>query len=308
MNLRDFRIGWRLLVKEPAYSAVVILGLTVGFAVCFLLLGYVRHSFSYDQNVPEVDSVYRLNQRWNTPGSMGSWTDRASLPARDAVLAAGVPLLASPFIERKVDMKVGASVQTVSISAVDPDFQKMFKLKVLAGDIDAALTRPDALALARETAIRLFSTADAAGKTVQIDGQPYLVAAVVADQPSTSTLPFASLTGTGTRIWDEEYRKLVTTNWGSSHGPVYVKLLPGASAAPVADSVKRTLLTSAFYKRMTPDQLTTMGGRDPIEFKLGPLREAYLDPEVRTNALTAPHGDRAAILGLAAVAVLILLL
>jgi hypothetical protein len=25
MNLRDFRIGWRLLAKEPAYSAVVIL-------------------------------------------------------------------------------------------------------------------------------------------------------------------------------------------------------------------------------------------------------------------------------------------
>ena len=33
MNLRDFRIGWRLLFKEPAYSAVVVLGLGVELKV-----------------------------------------------------------------------------------------------------------------------------------------------------------------------------------------------------------------------------------------------------------------------------------
>jgi putative ABC transport system permease protein len=62
MILRDFRIGWRLLVKEPAYSAVVVLGLAVGFAACFLLLGYVAHSLSYDRHVPERETVYRLMQ------------------------------------------------------------------------------------------------------------------------------------------------------------------------------------------------------------------------------------------------------
>ena len=54
MKLRDFRIGWRLLVQEPAYSAVVVLGLSVGFAACFLLLGFVRYSFSYDAQVPDA--------------------------------------------------------------------------------------------------------------------------------------------------------------------------------------------------------------------------------------------------------------
>ena len=62
MNLRDFRIGWRQLVKEPAYSAVVVFGLAVGIAACFLLLGYVAHSFSYDENVPERERVMRLMQ------------------------------------------------------------------------------------------------------------------------------------------------------------------------------------------------------------------------------------------------------
>src|SRR5207244_4134469 len=104
------------LAKEPAYSAVVILGLTIGFAVCFLLLGYVRHSFAYDRQVPEADTVYRLMQRWNTVGDQGEWIDRASLAARDAVVASGMPVLASAFIERKVDVRLGARVQTIGLT------------------------------------------------------------------------------------------------------------------------------------------------------------------------------------------------
>ena len=39
MRLDDFRIGLRHLVREPGYSAIAILGLSVGFAACLLLLG-----------------------------------------------------------------------------------------------------------------------------------------------------------------------------------------------------------------------------------------------------------------------------
>ena len=98
----------------------------------------------------------------------------------------------------------------------------------------------------------------------------------------------------------------MTTNWGSSHGPVYVKLAPGVQTAAVSEAVRRTFYTSAFYKRQTPDQLAGLGGKDPMEFKLGKLRAAYLDPEVRLNS--ANHGDRRSVLGLAAVGLLILLL
>ena len=62
---RDFRIGWRLLAKEPGYSAVVVLGLAVGFAACFLLLGYVRYCFSYNSHVPDAGRVVLVKQRIN---------------------------------------------------------------------------------------------------------------------------------------------------------------------------------------------------------------------------------------------------
>ncbi|BDT59861.1 ABC transporter permease [Massilia varians] len=304
--LRDFRIGWRLLVKEPAYSAVVVLGLAVGFAACFLLLGYVAHSLSYDRHVPQREQVYRLMQKWNTASASGHWSDTSSLPARDAVVASGAPVLASAFIESDIDVRVGGQVQTISLTVVDPDFRRIINPPVAAGNLAEALARPDALALSRETATRLFGRDDAVGKTVQVAGQPYRVAAVLEDPPAATVLPFAALAGIKTAIWKPEYRQLVTTNWGSSHGGVYVKLLPGASQQTVLDSVRRAMLASSFYQRMSPEQVASLGGRDLLDFRLGPLSDAYLDPLIKFPSPI--HGDRKTIFGLAAVGVLILVL
>ncbi len=310
MILRDFRIGWRLLVKEPAYSAVVVLGLAVGFAACFLLLGYLAHSLSYDRHVPQREQVYRLMQKWNTSNASGHWNDATSLPARDAVVASGAPVLASAFIERSIDVRpvvAGRSqVQTISLTVVDPDFRQIFQPTVLAGDLAATLARPDTLALTRETATKLFGHINVVGKTVQVAGQPYRITALLEDQPAATTLPYASLAGSRTTIWKDEYRQLVTTNWGSSHGGVYVKLLPGADPRTVLDSLRRAMLASSFIKRMSPEQIASLNGRDLIDFRLGPLSEAYLDPLIKDASPT--HGDRRTIFGLGAVGALILVL
>jgi putative ABC transport system permease protein len=304
MKLRDFRIGWRLLVKEPAYSAVVIFGLAVGIAACFLLLGFVRHSFSYDEQVPERERVYRLMERWNLAVFGYQWSDNTSLPARDAALASGQPVLASAVIERSLDVRAGAQVITFGVALVDPDFEKIFAPKVLAGDLHAALTRPDALALTRETAVKLFGNADAVGKVVKNDKQTYVVTAVVADQPAASTVPFDSLAGTASTIWPQ--LKNFANAWGGTPGRVYLKLLPGADKQLVLDAVQRGLRNSPLVRRDYAEQVAALGGRDLIDHRLGPLVDAYLDPDLKENSPV--HGDRQMMYGLTAVAVLILLL
>jgi len=306
INLRDFRIGWRLLVKEPAFSAVVILGLAVGFCACFLLLGYVNHSLSYDRHVPEREQVYRLMSRWNISAVGRGWDNNTSLPSRDAAIASGVPLQATAFLRRDIDVRIGSHVQSITMAAVDPDFNAIFQPKPLAGDLAAALARPDTLALSREAAVKLFGTPDAVGKTVQVADRPYQILAVLEDQPAATTLPYEALASTRTTIWNEEYRQLVTTNWGSTHGPTYIKLGPGADPRAVTDAVRRAMLASNFYSRMTPEQIAGLNGHDLIEFRLGSLPDAYLDPDVSERSDI--HGDRKTIFGLAAVALLILAL
>ncbi|MGZ5199242.1 MAG: ABC transporter permease [Telluria sp.] len=306
MKLRDFRVGWRLLVKQPAYSSVVIADLAVGIAVCFLLLGLVRHSFSYDRNVPEREQVFQLMERWNLALLGYEWRPGTSVAARDAALASGQPLLASMVIDDWSDVRAGEKVVSLETALVDPDFDKIFQPKVLAGDLRAAITRPGALALSRETALRLFGTVDAVGKTVQRDDQTLVVLAVVADQPAATTMPFDSLAGIDSGFLAPGTIKNLGTNWKRVVGRVYLKLLPGADKQAVLATVRGGLRDSSLVRRDFAQQAATLGGRDLIEFKLTPIADAYLDPDL--HGMTGVHADLRTIYGLAAVAALILLL
>lgn len=306
MNLRDFRVGWRLLAKEPAYSSVVIAGLAVGIAVCFLLLGLVRHSLSYERHVPEHERIYQLMERWNLAVLGNEWFFTTSLPSRDAALASGQPLLATTVVDRNVDVRAGSQVVSLGVELVDADFEKIFQPKVLAGDLHAAITRPGALALSRQTALRLFGTVDAVGKTLQGDKQNYIVLAVVADQPAASTMGFDSLAGINSGFLPPGTLKNFENAWGGNLGRVYLKLLPGSDKQAVLEAVRGGLRNSRLVKRDYAEQVAALGGRDLIEFKLTTIADVYLDPDQKGTSNV--HADVHTIYGLAAVAVLILLL
>jgi putative ABC transport system permease protein len=306
MNLRDFRVGWRLLVKEPAYSTVVIAGLAVGIAVCFLLLGLVRHSFAYDREVPDRDRVYQLMERWNLDVMGHEWFMGSSMPSREAARRSGQPVLATVFHTRDVDLRAGAHVAKLGMGIVDPDFEKIFQPKVIAGDLHAALTRPDALALTSETAVRLFGTANAVGKVLQGDQQNFTVAAVVADQPAASTMNYEGLAGLRSAMMPPRMVDEFSDKWGGMMGRIYLKLLPGADRGAVLDAVVSGLRNSALIKRDYAEQVAALGGRDLIDFKLTPIADVYLDPAI--SGMSDVHGDIKVIYGLSAVAVLILAL
>lgn len=306
MLLRDFRIGWRLLARDRTYSAVVILGLATGVAVCFLLLGLVRHAFSYDRHVPEHQQVFRLLERWNLALLGERWSPMASLPARDAALASGQPLLATAFIQKNVDVRVGNQVRAFPVTLVDPAFTQIFPPRVLAGDLQSALTRPGTLALTRKTALSLFGREDVIGATLQGDRETYAVVAVLADQPAATTMPYEALSGIHGPFMPDDTRRNMERAWGFVGGSVYLKLLAGADPEAVLENIRRGLRQSPLVQREYAAQVAELGGRDLIGYRLGPLADAYLDPDM--DGALAVHGNRQGMLGLAAVAALIMLL
>ena len=139
MTLRDFRIGWRLLLRQPFHSAVEILGLAAGFAVCFILLGFVRYSFSYDSAVPQRERVFVIKHRLNFIPKP-QWMEYTPFALRGVARQSGLPLEVSAWWPRTTTLQLHGREQELNVVAVDPVFENIAGLRATQGDLHAALT------------------------------------------------------------------------------------------------------------------------------------------------------------------------
>ncbi|WBS03173.1 ABC transporter permease [Pseudoduganella sp. SL102] len=305
MTLRDFRIGWRLLLREPGFSLVTVLGLALAFAACFLLLGYVRYCFSYDSHVPDAARVVQLKQRINW-FPRPDWNTRAMLPLRQVALDSGMVEQASIAVPLDTPIRAGEHLHEVALLAVDPAFAGIFGIVPVAGDVAAVLSRPDALAVTQETARRLFGTAAGVlDRTVQVNGETLRVAAVLPDPPANATTRWEALAGPLSRARPAAERTLVP-DW--KRGGVFLKLKAGADARQLEALLQAAVDASPMEQRMRSGPMgKTMQGPG-TEVKIVALPDAYFDPDMAASRSGDSYGKRSTVLALAGIALLVLLL
>jgi cell division protein FtsX len=305
MKLSDFRIGWRLLLQERAYSAVSILGLAVAFAACFLLLGFVQYCMSYNSHVQQAERVYAVKQRINV-FPRPEWGVYAGLPLRDAALATGMVEEATIFKELNVQLRVDQQRYKAELSVADPAAVRVLGLRALQGDLQAALARPDGLALTRETARKLFGVQSSLGKQVKLNGETLQVLAVLPDAPTNSTMPYEALIGTASSAWPDR------TDYSTSlrrRGSIYLRLKPGADANQLAQRLQAFVNNHPNEVSIRNGPLgQNLNGRNVTDIALAALPDVYFDSDLAAARYGARYGQRTTVLALAAVALLILLL
>ncbi len=298
MTFGDFRIGWRLLRKEPAYSGAAIGGLAIAFAVCILLFGFVRYCFTYNAHLPDSERVYILKERRNML-PRPEW--RASAPAalRTVAEASGPGVSATRAQVINVAARNGALTVPLDLLVVDANYLAFFGVQVVTGNAAAALSRPDALVLSETRARQLFGTAEAMGKVLHIDGMPFDVQAILADAPGNTTVAFDALVGRGQKRWDRP-------EWKAAR-QVYVKLPAGADAAALAQVLQGAVsehvdrhYPAAWHQRLQGARLTDIG--------MTPLTDLYFDEDLLLSRAGNQYGSKPLVLSLAALAMLILVL
>ncbi len=305
MTLSDLRTGWRMLVQQKAYSAVVVGGLALAFAACYLLIGYVRYCFSYDSAVPERGQVYVMKHRLNFI-PVPTWIEFMPLPARELALNCGMASEVTAAVPRPVVMTTGARRVKEEITAVDPVFPAMFGVRASGGDLQAALTRPDGLALTADLARKLFDGADALGRSVTIDGKTLRVMALLPNPPANTTMPYSALVGITSGLWSEQERNDALHAWTALGGKIYVRLKPNATPAALSAVLQAGADHTPWSEAVPPDVLKKIG--HVIEIDLGRLDQAFFDTEVANGFRGGVRANKAAVLALGAVALLILAL
>jgi len=308
MSLRDLRLAWRLLCKEPAYSAVAVLGLAVALAACFLLAGLVRYAWTYNDAIAGSGAIYTVKERRNL-FPRPEWRESGPAPLARAALAAGLAVDATggrrATVGARVDGPGQGRLRQVDLAVVEANYLRFFGIRAIAGDADAALAGPDALVMARAEALRLFGTVDVLGKVLRIDGRPFTVRAILPDLPDNTSPDFRILLGQGVHSWHKP--PATAQDAWFALGRLYLKPASGVQAAQLAAALEQMVATRR--DAALPAQLTAGRPVPLTDIGVTPLSRVYFDADLLAGSGDeARYGSPAAIAGLAALALLILVL
>ncbi|MFH7040998.1 FtsX-like permease family protein [Paucibacter sp. JuS9] len=243
---RHLRVGWRQLVSDPGYAAIVVVGLAVAIAMAVLASAFVRDKLWTDAALPGADRLISFEWRVRGPGGKQTeWFD--SVPA--GALAQGLKDSKAPVealaraYQVQVGLRVGARAAQVQALLSDPALAEIFPLKPLAGDLKAALNNPEGLALTVAGAERLFGDSQAAlGKQVQVYGlgpegayKISLTVQALLPTPSRNSMlgDYELVAGFGSPPAKSAEEQMRSWWWGNAS--LFARLAPGATATELAE-------------------------------------------------------------------------
>lgn len=193
------KIAFRSLKKNTFYSSINIFGLTLGLAACFLVLAFTQFESSFDQNHPEVERLFRVNQTniWAPEGGSMSSTPPplAAAILKDYPEVEDVTRVNTPgpkLVRHTTDYGKLLSFNEEDVLAADSNFFEFFAFPLIEGDPQTALVGPNKVVLSEETARKYFGYQDALGKVLELgeDRIPVEVSGVTASQAENAHFDF----------------------------------------------------------------------------------------------------------------------
>ncbi len=147
----------RHLSRNKLYTAISVLGLSVGLCTALLAALVIHDQLSHDHFIPGHDRIYVVTSAITPPGHATIYYD--------STLAFVGPQLALRFSEIQAATRLSASTATIRhanveadepVYSADPNAFEVLPLPVVAGDLKTALSRPDGVVLSRSIARKYF--------------------------------------------------------------------------------------------------------------------------------------------------------
>jgi putative ABC transport system permease protein len=189
-----FAVTLGVFAQHRLHTSLTIGILTLGFS-CFLsTLVFVLYLDSFDRQFKNSERIYVIYQSsvWPTANVSHKLSQRTAIPVAEQ-LKIEVPELAAVARYLQTGMVTtvrGSRPTTRSVAFADPDWQRVFDLDLVAGDLGNALNRPRSAIITTEAATQMFGTESAIGKVLLLSDQgitnEVTISAVVAAIPPPS--------------------------------------------------------------------------------------------------------------------------
>ncbi|MEP6614932.1 MAG: ABC transporter permease [Ginsengibacter sp.] len=261
MFKNHFKIAFRNLLKNKAFSIINISGLAIGMASAVLILLWIQNELGFDKFHKNQDRLYQAWNRGKFDNKLQCWSTTPKIlgPTLKQVY---------PEVEKETRVNwnqtflfsIGEKRLNVSGTMVDPDFLTMFSLPLVKGDVNNALGNVYSMVVTEKLAKKLFGNEDAMGKTIKLDNKDnFTITGIMKDLPTNTRFDFEYLLP-----WS--YMQVINQNdsdWTNNSTQNYVLLKQNASITAFNSKIKNVIIDH-------------LNGKEQIEVFLYPLSRLHL--------------------------------
>jgi putative ABC transport system permease protein len=186
-----FKVATRNIMKYKMFSAINILGMTIGIASCLLIILYVSHELSYDKFHIDGERIYQVGLN----GRIGGQDIRVAntCPPMAEALVADIPEVASAT---RIAQFNGAPVvrngekifSEEKVFLVDSNFFEFFSYRLKEGDLKTVLKEPNTVVLTEKMVTKYFGDVNPIGELLVIgnNNKTYKVTGIAENAPTNS--------------------------------------------------------------------------------------------------------------------------
>lgn len=237
------KIALRSFTKNITFSLINLFGLSVAFALFILLSLYITSELSTDKHIENVENIYSLHEK----NSHSIFTSGLFAPYISSRYPEVKESCASFVWDGNFFLNDDHYIHFDRYAAVDSNYFKIFKSKVILGNLDQALNGKNGMVLTQSAAKSLFADKNPIGEIVSLENEyDYVVNAVIPDLPENSFFKvdcFFSIQSM--EIMNEGF--LSSNNGWSVY--TFVELKDNANVATLEEKLSKDLL--AQFERKT---------------------------------------------------------
>lgn len=213
-----FKFTIRGLGRNQTFTAINIIGLSLGLTAFTLINNYTAFEKSYETHISDHEDIYRVTRMYESDNSAQFANNFAALGPDVNLELPQVKNHARLILTDKIYSNFALSYFGPSTTAITFNHDKaffadqgvidLFVHDWIDGEQTNALDAPNQVVLARSEAEKYFGEGDAIGKTLKLNGgKSLLVSGVFEDQPSNSHLELKVLCS----------MKSLPENWNLDH-------------------------------------------------------------------------------------------
>jgi len=228
MLFNYLKLSFRLMMRNPFFTFINVAGLSVGFAVFFVLWQYSERELNSDRQWKDWNRIALLGFNWEWTDDGNTWdsrlfstsstalpkkfvTDYAELDEYTRIIYQGnfTPSytgLADRLIVH-VENTDGSKnyFKEKDMICADANLFTFFSIPVIEGDAKTVLLKANALVLNQSSVTKFFGHGSALGKMLFINNVPYEVTGVFEDLPHNTHLSFSMVISNQAQLnfWNE---------------------------------------------------------------------------------------------------------